>query len=79
MLSSMYGLFALLLLRRDAELLHERRVRGAQQDRDEREQPTAMTGRLHSRTRMLTRNRIAQITATIARKLSAGSCAFTSV
>ena len=41
--------------------------------------PTAITGRLHSRTRMFTRNSTAQITATIVRKLSAGNCAFTSV
>ncbi len=41
--------------------------------------PTAITGRLHSRTRMFTRNSTAQITATIARKFSAGSCAWTSV
>ncbi len=41
--------------------------------------PTAMTGNAHPRSRMLTRNRIAQAIAITTRIRSAGSCAFTSV
>ncbi len=41
--------------------------------------PTAMTGSAHPRSRMLTRNRIAQAIAITTRIRSAGSCAFTSV
>jgi hypothetical protein len=38
-----------------------------------------MTGSAHPRSRMLTRNRIAQAIAITTRIRSAGSCAFTSV